>query len=136
MRQRKVDIELDCSANDLGFREFDQRCVNLKTLAFHAGFCSKVGQDLKCFDKFWPAIGIAAVIDRVYPEKNVIRQNHFRPGERVSEKDGVARGHVRDGDPVRDFFFRTLLGHSDIVGKRRAAEDAQVDLCDAMLSCA
>jgi hypothetical protein len=37
---------------------------------------------------------------------------------------------------VLDFFLRALLGHINIVGERRAAEDAQVDLCDAMLCCA
>jgi hypothetical protein len=33
---------------------------------------------------------------------------------------------------VRDFLFRTLLWNIEIVGKRRAAEDAQIDLCNAM----
>src|SRR5207253_7222336 len=94
--ERKIDTELDGFANDLGFRKFDQRCVNLKASAFNAGFCSKIGQPLKRFDKFRTAIGVAAVVNRVYAEKNVVAPDHFCPGKRVREKDSVARGDVCD----------------------------------------
>ena len=110
--------------------------MNLKASAFHAGLCSEVGHILERFDKFRAAIGVAAVIDRVYAEKNVIRRNYFGPGECVREEDSVARGDVGDWNATPDFYVRTLLWHIEIVGERRAAKDAQVDLCNTMLFCA
>jgi len=92
--EREIDPELDRFANDFGFRRFDERHVNLKASAFDSGFCSEVCEILKRFDEFWSAIGITTVINRVYAEKNVVGANHFRPGKRVREKDGVARGDV------------------------------------------
>src|SRR6266498_5575220 len=35
VREREIDMELHCFANDLGLREFDQRCVNMEAAAFH-----------------------------------------------------------------------------------------------------
>src|SRR5947199_8847819 len=136
VRERKIDTELDRFANDFGFRKLDERRVNLEASAFYTGFCAKIGQVLKRFDKFRPAIGISTVIDRVYAEKNVVGRNHLRPGKCVREEDGVARGHVSDWNAVRDFRLRSLLGHVEIVSERGAAEDTKVDLCDAMFFCA
>ena len=110
--------------------------MNLKAPAFHTCLCSKIGEIFECLDEFRTAIGVPAVVNRVYPEENLSSANHFCPGKRVREKDSVARGHVCDWNDVRDFFLRTLLGHSDTVGERGAAEDAQIDLCDAMFFCA
>src|SRR5437870_7321636 len=110
--------------------------MNSKASAFDTGLCPEIRQILKCFDELRPAIWVATVINRVYAQKNVTGLDHFRPGKRVREKDCVACGNVRDRNAVRDFCFRTLLRHIDIVGERGAAKDAEVDLCDAMLSCA
>src|SRR5207302_6342138 len=110
--------------------------VNLKASAFDSGFCSEVGHILERFDEFRPAIWVATVIDCVYAEKNVTGGNHFRPCECVREEDSVARGDVGDWNATPDFYVRTLLWHIEIVGERRAAEDAQVDLCNTMLFCA
>ena len=57
MGERKIDAELDCFADDVGFGKFDQRRVNLKASAFHAGFGSYIGEVLERFDKFLPASG-------------------------------------------------------------------------------
>jgi hypothetical protein len=88
---------------------------------------------LEFFDKFRPAVGIAAVVDGVHAEENVTDWNYFRPGKCVREEDRVARGYICCWNSVRDFCFRTLLRHRDLVRQRRTAEDAQVDFCDAML---
>ena len=136
MGERQIDTELDSFANDISFGKFDQRCVNLETSAFDAGFGSDIGQVLERFYKFRPAIWVAAVVDCVYADKNIIGRNHFRPGECVCEKDGVACGDVGDRNATRDFFLCPLLWDINVVGKRGAAEDAQVDVCNAMLFCA
>ena len=99
--ERQIDAELDCFVNDVGFGKFDQRGVNLEASAFHTGFGSDIGEVLERLDKFRPAIWVAAVVDCVYADKNVIGRNHFRPGKRISEKDGVACGDVCDRNSVR-----------------------------------
>src|SRR5205823_438807 len=119
---REINIELDCFANDFGFRKFDKRRVNLKAFAFDACFCSEIGQGLKRFDEFRAAIRVAAIIDRVYAKENVAGSDHLRPGKRVREKDGVTRGDVRDRDAVRDFRFQTLFWDIGIASERGAAE--------------
>ncbi len=136
MGERNIDTEFDCFVNDFGFGKFDERRVNLEASVFDTGLRSDIGQVLERLDKFRTAIGVAAVVDCVYAYKNVIGRNHFRPGKRIREKDGVACRHVCDWNSVRDFCFRTLLRHGDIVRERGAAEDAQIDFCDAMLFCA
>src|SRR5438093_1483671 len=97
VRERKIDTQLDGFENYLSFGKFDKRCVNLEASAFHARLCSKIRQSLKRFNEFRTAIGVPAVVNRVYAEKNVISLNDFRPSKCVGQKDRVARGHVRDG---------------------------------------
>ena len=110
--------------------------MNLKASAFDTRFGSKVSQRFKRFDEFRPAVRIAAVIDRVYTNKNVSGRNYFRPAERKSEKDGVPRGDIGDRNSIRDFCLRSIFRHTDIIRERRAAEHAHVDFCETMLFCA
>ena len=130
--KRQIDAELYGFTDDFGFGEFDQRGVNLKASAFHAGFSSNIGDGLERFDEFRTAIRVAAVIDCIYTEKNVSGLNHFRPAKRVSQKNGVTRRNVSDWNAVCDFCFRALFRHIDVAGQRRSAKDTQVDLCDSM----
>src|SRR5580704_866774 len=107
--------------------------MNVIASAFYAGFCRKIGQSLERFDELRTAIGVAAVINCIYAEKNVICRDHFRPGKPISKKDGVACRDIRDRNAVHDFCFRSFLRYVYVVSKRRAAKDTQVDLCDSML---
>ena len=132
MRQRKGDSELHRFADNFGFRKPDQRRVNLKPCAFRAGLCRKVGKGLKRLDEFRATIGVATIINCVYSEKNVTGWNYLRPGKRISQKDGVARGDVRDRNSMREFLFGSLFGHIDVIRQRRTAKDAQVDVGNAM----
>ena len=109
MGERKIDTEFYCFANDVRFGKFDHRGVNLEASAFDTGFGSDIGQVLERFDKFRPAIWVAAVVDCVYAEKNVTGWNDFCPRKRIREEDGVACGDVCDRDAVGDFSFGTLL---------------------------
>jgi hypothetical protein len=109
--KRKIDAELDGFANDFSFRQLDQGRMNLKPSALNPGFCSKVGQGFERFDEFRAAIGVAAIIDRIDAEKNVIGWDYFGPGKRISEENRVACGHVSDWNAAPDLFFRPLLRH-------------------------
>src|SRR6266478_1694922 len=115
--ERKIDAEIDRFANDFGFGKLDQRRVNLKTSAFCTGFRSNIGQSLKRFDELRTAIGVAAVINCIYAEKNIDSGNHLRPGKRVSEKNCVAGRDIRDWNAVPDFLFRAVLRNVDVTSK-------------------
>ena len=136
MAERKIDTKLVSFADDVGLGKFDQWGVNLEPSPLDTCFRSDIGQVLKRSDKFRTAIGVAAVVDGVDADKNVIGRKHFGPRERIREEDGVARGNVCDWNSLRDFCFRTLFRNGDIVRERRAAEDAQVDVCNAVFFCA
>ena len=77
--------------------------------AFDAGFGGEVGHLFKGCNEFRPAIGIAGVVERIDAEKNVACAQHLGPGQRKGEKDGVARGHIGDGNAVRTFLRRRGL---------------------------
>src|SRR5260370_31719439 len=115
--ERKIETKLGRLTNDFGFRKFDQRCVNFEGSPFDACLGPKISQGLKRFDECRTAVRVATVIDCIDAEKNVSGRDHFRPGERISEKDSVARWHVGDRNSMRDFCFRTLLRYIDGVCK-------------------
>src|SRR5436305_9615039 len=96
--KRKIDTEFEGLANDFGFGKLDQRGVNLKASAFQAGFSSNVGERLERFDEFRTAIGVAAVIDCIYTEKNVSGLHHVRQGECVRPTTAVTGTDVGDWD--------------------------------------
>ena len=81
-----------------------------------------------------PAVGIAAVVERVHADEDVARAEHLGPRQRERQEDRVARRHVRDRDARAHLAIRAVLRHVDVRGQRRAAEDAQVDLRDDMLA--
>src|SRR5437870_5380805 len=83
--------------------------MNLEAATFDSRFGGDVGERFKEHDELRPAIGIAAVIDRVDAEKNVSCAFHLGPGKRVGEKDGVPCRHVSDRDAMADLFLRTLI---------------------------
>src|SRR5664279_3248178 len=102
MRKRKIDLELERFANNLRLRHLDQWCVNLEMRAFQAGFGGKVRELFKCGNELGPAIGIAAVIERINANENVEGADDFRPSQCVGKEDGIARRDVSDWNPLRD----------------------------------
>src|SRR5256885_1078512 len=68
----------------------NQRRVDVEARAFDAGFRREVREVFKRGDVFGPAIGIAAVVERVDTDENVCRAEHFRPRERVGKENRVA----------------------------------------------
>ena len=47
-------------------------------LPLHPGFGGEVGEGFKCRDELRPAIGVAAIIDGVDPDKNIASFFYFR----------------------------------------------------------
>ncbi len=118
------------------FEQFDQRRVNLESRALDACFRPDVGQCFEQNDEFRAAIGVSAVVERVYTEKNVARGDRFRPGQRMGQKNRVTRWNISNRNSRTDFLFRSLLRNIDVIGERRSAKDAVVDLHDTVFLCA
>ena len=99
----------------------------------HASAGGEVGHVLVGGDVFGAAVGVAAVIQRVDVDENVARAEHLGPGQCEGEENRVARGYVGHWNVLRHFIGRTVLGHGDVAGERRSAEDAEIDIDDDML---
>ena len=105
MREREIDAELDSFMNDVGFGKFDQRRVNLEESAFDAGFGSNIGKFLERFNKFRSAIGVAAVVNRVYAEKNVIGRITSAQASAYARKMVLRAGTYVTGIPCAILYF-------------------------------
>src|SRR5438105_1923895 len=83
VREAVIDAERDTAADDVCFREMDQRRVNAEAaLAFDTDFRRQIRQALEGGDELRTAIGIATVIHRINAHKYVEAFNHFRPCQR------------------------------------------------------
>jgi len=71
-------------------------------LAFDRSLGCQIGHDFKSRNIFRAAIGIARKIHRIDPDKNIPTLQHFRPGQRQRQHDGVAGGHIGDWDATRN----------------------------------
>lgn len=67
------------------------------------------------------------------PRKMSRAPRTFGVGERIRQKDGVARRNVGDGNAAADLGFAATFGDGHVSGQGRAAEDPQVDLGHDML---
>jgi hypothetical protein len=108
--------------------------VNLdSTLAFDPGFSRQVRHLLEGLDIFLTAIGIAAVIELIGAEKNILGGDTFGETQSKSKKDRVARRHIGRRNAVTHFPLASVFGNLDAIGERRAADGAQVEINDQML---
>ena len=95
VREREVNAKLHSFPHDVSLREFDQRRMNLKTLAAIARLRADRRQPLKRFEERRPAIRVAAVINRIDAEKNVGGTQRPPPRQvRMKEKSCSARGRT------------------------------------------
>ena len=60
----------------------------------------QVGHALEGLDVLGPAVGVAAVVERVDADEDVAGLQRLGPGQGEREEDRVAGGHVGDRDPV------------------------------------
>src|SRR5262249_47360105 len=97
-RERIIDAELESALDDLGLRERDERRVDRELASFHAALRRGPREALERGDEFRSTIRIAAVVDRVHADHDLVRVENLGPRERETQEYGVARGHVRDRD--------------------------------------
>ena len=114
--------------DDLGLGEPDQRGVDGQPRAFDAGPGGEVRHPRVGLEVLGPAIGIAAVVERVGAEEDVAGAEGLGPGQREREEDGVAGGDVGGRDALADLGQRRVLGHRHVGGERRAPEGAEVEV--------
>ena len=125
MRQRVIDAEIDASTNDLRFRHLDQRRDQSRFVLLDSAARAFENHLLKRVDEFWPAVGIAAVVDRIDPGPDLLSIARFGESEGQREEDAVACGDVGDRDARR---ADRILWNSDVARQRARAEDAQASM--------
>ena len=86
--------------------------------AFNASFGGEIGHALKGFDVLGAAVRIAAVVERVHADENVLRPEDLSPGESEREKNCVAGGDVGDGDSRSKVFSQAVFWYVDIRSER------------------
>ncbi len=92
-------------------------------LAFDAGPGGQIGQAFEGGDELRAAIGIARVVHGIDANENGTGFEHFGPGQRQRQHDGVARRHIGH----RDAGLQAVGGYGDVgIGQRRAAKARQV----------
>ncbi len=98
--------------------------------ALDAGLGGQVRHAREGLDVLRPAIGIAAVVERVDAHEDVTGAQRLGIGQRERQEDRVARRHVRDRNAGAHLAVGAALRHLDVGRQRRAAEHAQIDLRD------
>src|SRR5467141_1681283 len=130
--ERVVDAELDAAAQDAGLGELDERGVDLQPRSLDAGPGRELRHLLVGREVLRPAVRVAAVVERVHADEEIVRLQRFRPGEREAEEDRVARRDVgrRNRLRLRREQPRAVLRHLHVGSERRAAELAKVEFHD------
>ncbi len=66
--------------------------------ALNSSLGCEVGHFLECVDIFRAAIWVAAIVERVHADEDVMRADGFGIGKGEGEENCVARGDVGGGD--------------------------------------
>ena len=101
-------------------------------LATHAGGSGQIGHGLKRLDESGPAVWVAAVVQRVHTNKNVIGLQHLGQAQGVTQKNGVASGYIGHRNALANLLRTAMLGHRHVAGQRRATNGPHVQAQDAM----
>ncbi len=117
----EVHAQAHAFTDDVGLAEELQWCVHAQPRAFHTCLGGQVGQHLESPHELGTAIGVARVVHRIDATEQIVGADDLGPTERQRQHDGVARGHIRNGDTVA-----ASVGDLDVVGQGRAADAAQV----------
>jgi hypothetical protein len=80
MSVRKIDTQFDPPSNNLGFRHIDERRPYTDLgLALHTRLRPQVGHGLEGTDELGTAIRIAAVIESVDADEDIVGSQNLRP---------------------------------------------------------
>ena len=89
-----INSQIKPTLNNFGFGQINQRRMDRQLAALYSGHGGQVGHFFIGLNKFRAAVGIAAVIQRIHADKDIIRFQHFRPSERIGEEHGVSGRNV------------------------------------------
>ena len=108
--------------------------MNRKTLpVLDAGFGRKIGHCLKRFNILGATVGIAAIVECIDSDKNIVATLHFSPRQREGKKNRISSGNIRYRYFVRHFIYASILRHFQSTRKRRSAKFPEVDFSNNML---
>lgn len=129
MSQAQVDAERHGASDDIRFGQRDEGRMNSEAGAsLDAGLGGEISHPGEGLNVFRAAIRVAGVVDCVHTDEYIAGLEHLRPGQREGKKDGVARGHVRDGDAGGNAGDVSVFGDGDIGSERGMAEQPQIDV--------
>ena len=88
-------------ANDVGLGHGGQGSMDGEMLlSLHGCLGGEIGQALERCDELWAAIRVAAVVQCVDTDEDVLRANHLGKSQRKTQKNGVARRYIGHRDRV------------------------------------
>ena len=130
--QAEIDTKVVARLNDFLLRHVHQRNMDGQSLAFDSNFGSEIGHDFEGFDVFGTAIWVTGIVDCVDTNKNIAAIQRFSPRQRERQHDGIAGGHVSDGNAA----LRPFRWHGDRrIGQRGATEGSQIQFDDLVHAC-
>ena len=81
-RQRVVDAQGEPTANRLALGDLDERRMDTESIALDAALRSEIGHGLERTNVLGTAIWIAAVVERIDPDEDVVGLQHLGVRER------------------------------------------------------
>src|SRR5262249_59909613 len=104
------------------------RCVNAVTLSFDSSFRCQLRQFFELKNEFRPAVRIAAVIERINSDENILCIDYFSPGQSVTQKNGISCRDICDRNSAGNLAFTAIFGNIDRIGQGGATDRAQINL--------
>src|SRR5216684_493100 len=112
-----IESQLKPFLNDFSLRLANQGDVDFYVAcAFHSSFSREIGHLFIGADVFLAAVGIAAVVELVSAEENILGVNPFSQCQCEGKKYGISRRNVGDGNAATHFACAPTFGNLDPVG--------------------
>src|SRR2546429_2330302 len=99
-------------------------------MAFDASLGRKISHVFVGTDIFLSAVGVAAKVESVYSNEDVLATQSFSPSKREGEKNRIAGWHIGYWNAVGHGLQSSALGNRNVIRKRGPAELPQIDVHD------
>ena len=103
-RDAVIDPKFQTDPNDIGFRPLNERGMDGYLFALHGSFGSQIGHGLKSIYELGTAVWVAAVVERVDADEDVVCSQDFGPRQGEGQKNRVASRNVSYGNLISDVF--------------------------------
>ena len=133
--QAVVDTKLEAGADDVGFGKRYQRGQDFKPFALYPGLGRQVGKLTKGLEKLRPAVGVAAVVDRIDSQNQAAGTTTFCQSQRKRQEDSIASRHVCAGNTTGHCRIAAAFGDNlGVIHQRTPAKGCQIDWHDGVVN--